>query len=89
MLVLVLVLVLVTVVVVVIVIVIVIVLVLVIVIVIVIAIVIVIVIVIGGSLRGILTSSWCEAREEVGPDATQKRQFRGQNRPKRPAFQDQ
>ena len=29
-------------------------------------------------MRGILTSSWCEAREEVGPDATQKRQFRGQ-----------
>ena len=33
-------------------------------------------------MRGILTSSWCEAREEVGPDATQKRQFVGQNRPK-------
>ena len=36
---------------------------------------------IWGSLRGILTSSWCEAREEVGPDATQKRQFRGQKYP--------
>ena len=34
-------------------------------------------------MRGILTSSWCEAREEVGPDATQKRQFVGQNRPKK------
>ena len=29
-------------------------------------------------MRGILTSSWCEAREEVGPDATQKRQLIGQ-----------
>ena len=34
-----------------------------------------------GSLRGILPSSWCEAREEVGPDATQKRQFVGQKNP--------
>ena len=34
-------------------------------------------------MRGILPSSWCEAREEVGPDATQKRQFVGQNRPKK------
>ena len=32
-------------------------------------------------MRGILTSSWCEAREEVGPDATQKRQFVGQKLP--------
>ena len=32
-------------------------------------------------MRGILTSSWCEAREEVGPDATQKRQFVGQKSP--------
>ena len=31
----------------------------------------------------VLSSSWCEAREEVGPDATQKRQFVGQKVPKK------
>ena len=39
--------------------------------------------IIWGSLRGILTSSWCEAREEVGPDATQKRQLIGPKNPRR------